>query len=222
MTTNGIILRDRQAAQFVEASLFTVNVSLDGAKESHPRPAARREGLAQGCCVPSPDEEALAQVDRHPGPDRHQADRRAASTSGRCPIRELVAEPRRERDPVPALSDWGTTETNEPEIDDIDALREGGRAAGDGGDGFPILVPTGTSRTGCGHFGASASRRRAGTVPREHHVAAPFPSLRSTRTTCSAGSAHHPPHQDRRHSGELPHARRASATCANGSMRDIW
>jgi MoaA/NifB/PqqE/SkfB family radical SAM enzyme len=34
MTTNAIILKDRQAAQLVEARLFSLNVSLDGAKEA--------------------------------------------------------------------------------------------------------------------------------------------------------------------------------------------
>ncbi|HEX5130727.1 MAG TPA: radical SAM protein [Usitatibacter sp.] len=34
MTTNAIILKDRQAAQLVEAKLFSLNVSLDGAQEA--------------------------------------------------------------------------------------------------------------------------------------------------------------------------------------------
>lgn len=124
MTTNGIILRDRQAAQLVEARLFTVNVSLDGFKaETHDLQRGvkgsyngvrrtvdlmQKHSKATGIPVPLVIKPTVSRLNFREMPE-------LVKLVSDLNVNGILFQP---------VSDWGTAEAKNLWIDDIDALRE--------------------------------------------------------------------------------------------------
>lgn len=123
VTTNGIILRDRQAAQLVESKLFTINVSLDGFKaETHDLQRGvkgshkavlrtidlmKKHSKATGIPVPIVIKPTVSRLNFREMPDLA----RLVSALG---VNGILFQP---------VSDWGTPEAQSLMIDDIDALQ---------------------------------------------------------------------------------------------------
>jgi radical SAM protein with 4Fe4S-binding SPASM domain len=124
MTTNGIILRDRQAAQLVEAKLFTVNVSLDGFKsETHDLQRGvngshkgvlrtvdlmQKHSRATGIPVPLVIKPTVSRLNFREMPELVKL----VSDLG---VNGILFQP---------VSDWGTAEAKSLMIDDFDALQK--------------------------------------------------------------------------------------------------
>lgn len=123
MTTNAIILKDRQAAQLVEARLFSLNVSLDGAKEAtHDLQRGVKGSYAKvlrtvalmkehsaktGIKVPIVIKPTVSRLNFHEMPDLV----RMVAELG---VNGILFQP---------LGDWGTKEIDDLWIHDIDALQ---------------------------------------------------------------------------------------------------
>jgi len=123
MTTNGIIMRDRQAAQLVEAKLFSVNVSLDGFRaETHDLQRGvkgshagvlrtidlmHKHSKATGIPVPLVIKPTVSRINFREMPDLVKM----VSDLG---VNGILFQP---------VSDWGTPEAQSLMIDDLDALQ---------------------------------------------------------------------------------------------------
>src|SRR5690606_13961511 len=123
VTTNGIILRDRQAAQLVEARLFSINVSLDGfeaethdlqrgVKGSHKGvlrtiDLMQKHSRATGIPVPIVIKPTVSRLNFREMPDLVKL----VSDLG---VNGVLFQP---------VSDWGVPEAESLMVDDIDALK---------------------------------------------------------------------------------------------------
>lgn len=140
MTTNGIVLRDRQAAQLVEARLFTLNVSLDGF-------SAETHDLQRG--VNGSHKRVLRSVDlmqKHSKATGIPVPIVIKPTVSRLNFREmpalvkLVSELGVNGILFQPVGNWGTPEAKSLMIDDIDALQKVvDELLRMKADGYPIL-----------------------------------------------------------------------------------
>ena len=162
MTTNAIILKDRQAAQLVEARLFSLNVSLDGAKEAtHDLQRGVKGSYAKvlrtialmkehsrktGIKVPIVIKPTVSRLNFQEMPDLV----RMVAGLG---VNGILFQP---------LGDWGTREIDQLWIDDTQALQSVvDEIVAMKEAGFPILSAEWHIRDWVGHF----KRERAPNTP---------------------------------------------------------
>jgi MoaA/NifB/PqqE/SkfB family radical SAM enzyme len=173
MTTNAILLKDRQAAQIVEAKLFSLNISLDGAdaathdlqrgvKGSYAKvlrsiALMKEHSRKTGIKVPIVIKPTVSRLNFREMPDLV----RMVAGLG---VNGILFQP---------LGDWGTKEIEDLWIDDIDALRQVvDKVLAMKKAGFPILSAEWHIRDWVGHFErgrmahAPDRLRRAGTMSR--------------------------------------------------------
>jgi MoaA/NifB/PqqE/SkfB family radical SAM enzyme len=162
MTSNAIILKDRQAAQLVEAKLFSLNISLDGAREathdlqrgvkgSYAK-VLRTIGLMKehsrktGIRVPIVIKPTVSRLNFMEMPDLV----RMVAGMG---VNGILFQP---------LGDWGTKEIDDLWIHDIDALQSVvDEVLAMKQAGYPILSADWHIRDWVGHF----KRERAPNTP---------------------------------------------------------
>jgi MoaA/NifB/PqqE/SkfB family radical SAM enzyme len=173
MTTNAIILKDRQAAQLVEAKLFSLNVSLDGAtaathdlqrgvKGSYAKvlrtiDLMKEHSAKTGIHVPIVIKPTVSRLNFKEMPDLV----RMVAGMG---VNGILFQP---------LGDWGTEEIKELWIHDMDALQSVvDDVVAMKKDGYPILSAEWHIRDWVAHFSKEhvantpARLRRAGLMSR--------------------------------------------------------